>query len=254
MMIAPLPDLASSDASAFDRYRELDGLAQIDDATSELAAAAQTAPPGNREVIGAILSQRYTQQGEVGRGIALAEGVRDQARGGAQGLPLLLWEALYPQAFWEPITATASHLGIEPYLVAGVIREESRFDPHAVSAADAYGLMQLIPGTARSAARAAGLPSPDPRALTDPQTNITLGSLVLQQLLRQFNRLDLVLAAYNAGPGSVARWQARSANLDPEAFIEEIPYAETRGYVKTVMQSTAMYRWLYRDGHPSPLP
>jgi len=252
--IAALPDLPSSDVTAFGRYRELDALGQIDDATDELAAAAQTAPSGDREVIGAILSQRYMQQGDVGRGIALAEDVRDQARGEVQGLPLLLWQALYPQIFWEPITATASRLGIEPYLVAGVIREESRFDPRAVSAADAYGLMQLIPGTARSAARGAGLPVPDPHALTDPQTNITLGSLVLQQLLRQFNRLDLVLAAYNAGPGSVTRWQARSANLDPEAFVEEIPYAETRGYVKTVMQSTGMYRWLYRDGHPSALP
>ena len=252
--IAALPDLPSSDVTAFGRYRELDALGQIDDATDELAAAAQTAPSGDREVIGAILSQRYMQQGDVGRGIALAEDIRDQARGEVQGLPLLLWQALYPQIFWEPITATASRLGIEPYLVAGVIREESRFDPHAVSSADAYGLMQLIPGTARSAARGAGLPIPDPHALTDPRTNITLGSLVLQQLLRQFNRLDLVLAAYNAGPGSVTRWQARSANLDPEAFVEDIPYAETRGYVKTVMQSTAMYRWLYRDGHPSAQP
>jgi soluble lytic murein transglycosylase len=100
----------------------------------------------------------------------------------------------------------------------------------------------------------AGLSAPDLRALTDPHTNIALGSFVLQQLLRQFNRIDLALAAYNAGPGAVGRWQVQSANLEPDAFVEEIPYAETRGYVKTVMQSTAMYHWLYRDGHPSGLP
>jgi peptidoglycan lytic transglycosylase len=252
--VAALPDLPPGAVPAFDRYRELDALAQIDDATAELVAAAQDAPSGYREAMGAILSQRYTQQGEVDRGIALAEEIRGQARGAVDGLPLLLWEALYPQVFWEPITAAASRRGIDPYLVAGVIREESRFDPHAVSAADAYGLMQLLPGTAKSAARVAGLSAPDLRALTDPHTNIALGSFVLQQLLRQFNRIDLALAAYNAGPGAVGRWQAQSANSEPDAFVEEIPYAETRGYVKTVMQSTAMYHWLYRDGHPSGLP
>jgi soluble lytic murein transglycosylase len=238
----------------FDRYRELDTLAQVDDATSELAAASDQAPPQYRAPVGALLSQRYAQQGDVGRGIAMAEQVRDSVGGTGHGLPLILWEALYPQAFWETITKAAARSGANPYLVAGVIREESRFDPRAISPANAYGLMQLLPGTARGAARLAGVPAPGIQGLFDPDTNILLGSVVLQELWVRYNRVDLALAAYNAGPGAVGQWQAQRGGLDPEAFVEEIPYLETRNYVKTVMQSAAMYKWLYRDGHPSMTP
>ena len=250
-LVTALPDMPVGELPWFDRYRELDMLAQIDDATSELAAAAQRAPSQYQAAVGALLSQRYAQQGELGRGIAMAEQVRDLAGGAGHGLPLILWEALYPQAFWEVISKSAARTGVDPYLVAGVIREESRFDPRAVSPASAYGLMQLLPGTAKGAARLAGIPAPGVQGLFDPQTNVLLGSVVLQELLVRYNRVDLALAAYNAGLGSVGQWQTQRGGLDPEVFVEEIPYSETRNYVKTVMQSAAMYKWLYRDGHPS---
>ncbi len=252
--VAALTEIPAGELLWFDRYRELDMLAQVDDATSELAAAADKAPAQYRATVGAILSQRYAQQGDVGRGIAMAEQVRDLVGGTGHGLPLILWEALYPQAFWETITKAAARSGADPYLVAGVIREESRFDPQAVSPASAYGLMQLLPGTAKGAARLVGVPAPSTQGLFDPQTNILLGSVVLQELWVRYNRVDLALAAYNAGPGAVGQWQAQRGALDPEAFVEEIPFQETRNYVKTVMQSAAMYKWLYRDGHPSATP
>lgn len=252
--VTALPEVPAGELPWFDRYRELDLLAQIDDATGELAAAAQRAPTQYRAAVGAILSQRYAQQGEVGRGIAMAEDVRDLAGGAGHGLPLILWQALYPQPFWEIITKAASRTGADPYLVAGVIREESRFDPRAVSPANAYGLMQLLAGTAKGAARLAGVPSPSIQGLFDPQTNVMLGCVVLQELVVRYNRVDLALAAYNAGMGSVSQWQSKRGGLDPEIFVEEIPFLETRNYVKTVMQSAAMYKWLYRDGHPSATP
>jgi soluble lytic murein transglycosylase len=252
--VVALPDIPAGELQWFDRFRELDLLAQIDDATNELAVAAEKAPTKYRAPMGALLSQRYAQQGEVGRGIAMAEQIRDLVGGGGRGLPLILWQALYPQAFWETITKAAARTGADPYLVAGVIREESRFDPQAVSPASAYGLMQLLPGTAKGAARLAGIPAPSVQGLFDPQTNILLGSVVLQELWVRYNRVDLALAAYNAGPGAVGQWQGRRGGLDPEAFVEEIPYLETRNYVKTVMQAAAMYKWLYRDGHPSNTP
>jgi len=112
----------------------------------------------------------------------------------------------------------------------------------------------LLAGTAKGAARLAGVPSPSIQGLFDPQTNVLLGSIVLQELVVRYNRVDLALAAYNAGLGSVGQWQAKRGGLDPEIFVEEIPYLETRNYVKTVMQSAAMYKWLYRDGHPSATP
>jgi len=247
----PLADVPPGEVVSLDRSRELDLLAQIEDATLELEAAAAAAPARDRGQLGLLLSQRYAALDQVSRAIRTAEQVRTAA-GAPVGhaLPRALWEALYPRADWPAITQAASRAGVDPYLVAGVIREESRFDARAVSSAGAYGLMQLMPGTARSAARDLGLPPPDLRALGDPATNIALGTTVLAAELHRFGRPDLALAAYNAGPEAVRRWQAQRSGMDPDAFVEDIPYAETRGYVKTVLQSAAMYRWLYRDGHP----
>ncbi len=250
----PPTDIPPGEVASLDRFRELDLLAQIDDALRELEAAALAAPPRDRGQAGLLLSQRYVEQDQVNQAIQTAEQVRPLA-GASLGhrLPLALWEALYPRPNWEAITQAASRAGVDPYLVAGVIREESRFDAQAVSSAGAYGLMQLMPGTARSAARRAGVPLADLRALNDPTTNITLGAVVLGDELKRFGRPELALAAYNAGD-IVRRWQAQRAGMDPDEFVEEIPYAETREYVKTVLQSAAMYRWLYRDGHPSGQP
>ncbi len=251
----PLPDPPPGELVSLDRFRELDALAQTDDATRELEVASQTAPRRYLAQVDALLSQRYAQQNQIALAIRTAEQSRDQAGAAAgRALPLALWQALYPQANWPAIAQAAARAGVDPYLVAAVIREESRFDPQALSPAGAYGLMQLMPGTARGAARGLGLPPPDVRALSDPATNITLGTVVLAGELRRFGRPDLALAAYNAGPEAVRRWQTQRPGADPDVFIETIPYAETRNYVKTVLQSAAMYRWLYRDGHPAASP
>jgi len=247
----PLADPPAGEFPSLDRFRELDALAQTDDATRELVAAEAAASPRDQAAAALLLSQRYEQQTQVRQGILAAEQAR--AVGGsaaAHGLPLAVWEALYPRGQWETITRAAARTGVDPYLVAGVVREESRFDPGAVSSAGAYGLMQLMPGTAQGAARNAGVPPPDLRALTDPQTNVLLGAVVLSELLKEFGRVDLAVAAYNAGPEAVRRWQSLHPGVDPASFVEMIPYQETRGYVKAVLESTALYRWLYRDGHP----
>ncbi|HYM70692.1 MAG TPA: transglycosylase SLT domain-containing protein, partial [bacterium] len=249
----PLADLPPGEIATLDRFRELDALAQTGDATRELEAAAVQAPPPDRAAVTLALGQYYERQQQVARGILEAEQAQALYGGtpGA-GVPLALWEALYPQAAWQTITQAAGRTGTDPYLVAGVMREESRFDPGAVSPAGAYGLMQLMPGTAKSAARTAGVPPPDLRGLTDSQTNVLLGTTVLAELLRQFGRVDLAVAAYNAGPEAVKRWQGQRAGADAASFDETIPYPETRAYVKVVLQSAAIYRWLYRDGHPAP--
>jgi len=251
--VAPPPDIPTGEVPSLDRYQELNMLAQAEDAARELEAAATSAPDRAQGVIGLLLSERYARQNDFSRSIAMAEKASTAAGGVRRGgLPLALWQALYPQPFWPVIIQAASRIGVDPYLVAAVIREESRFDPQAGSPVGARGLMQLIPGTARSAARHLGMPALDLRTLIDPATNITLGTFVLAGELARFSRPDLALAAYNAGPGAVAHWQAQRPGLDQDAFIEEIPYNETRGYVKAVLQSVAMYHWLYRDGHPSP--
>ncbi|HLJ59021.1 MAG TPA: transglycosylase SLT domain-containing protein [bacterium] len=249
----PMADLPPGELATLDRFRELDALAQTADATRELEAAAAQAPPADRAAVTLVLGQYYERQQQVARGILAAEQAQALYAGtpGA-GMPLALWEALYPQAAWQTITQAAGRTGTDPYLVAGVMREESRFDPSAVSPAGAYGLMQLMPGTAKSAARTVGVAPPDLGKLTDAQTNVLLGAVVLAELLKQFGRADLAVAAYNAGPEAVKRWQGQRAAADAATFDETIPYPETRAYVKVVLQSAAMYRWLYRDGHPAP--
>ncbi|HEV2282596.1 MAG TPA: transglycosylase SLT domain-containing protein [bacterium] len=246
------PEVPAGAIPALDRFRELDALAQTDDATGDLEAAAVAAPAATRPAVLILLSQRYIQLDTPRRGIGVAEDARDALGTPApHRLPLALWQALYPRPLWTAITQAASRDGVDPYLIAGVIREESRFDPAAVSSAGAYGLMQLMPGTAQSTARSLGMTSPDQRGLADPATNIALGAAVLKAELMRFGRVDLALAAYNAGPNAVRGWRAARPGADPDTFVEEIPYSETRGYVKTVQQSAAMYRWLYQNGHPA---
>jgi len=248
-----IPAIPPADAVTIERYRELEALGQSADADLELQQASTAAPSRDRPFIGLLLSRRLEQQDQARQGIAVAEDVRSQiGETPSRSLPLVLWEALYPRAEWTMITRASVRTGVDPSLLAGVIREESRFDPTAISSAGAFGLMQLMPGTAQGTARALGMPLPDQRALTDPSTNTALGATVLAEQLKRFGRVDLALAAYNAGPGAVRRWQMEFGDVDPETFVEDIPYAETRGYVKTVLESTAIYQWLYRDGHPTP--
>ncbi len=248
----PISDAPAEDVPAIDRFRELDALGQTEDATRELEIAVKVVSPQDAAMVDLSLSQHYAEENDYARSITAAEEAADAAGGPRHGLPLALWQALYPLVYWPAISQAASRVGVDPYLIAAVIREESRFDPKAGSAAGAYGLMQLILPTARTTARGLGLPRPTLETLSDPVVNITLGSAALRGELERFGREDLGLAAYNAGPVIVRHWLSQRSALDPEAFIEEIPYAETRIYVKTVLQSAGMYRWLYRDGHPTP--
>jgi soluble lytic murein transglycosylase len=125
------------------------------------------------------------------------------------------------------------------------MREESQFDHEAVSAADAYGLMQLIVPTAQRAGKDLGL-SVNARALKRPELNVALGSQVLKGLLDKFkNKPLLAIAGYNAGPGRPVRWMKERPDLDQDIWVETIPFFETRTYVKHVVASWSAYAWLY---------
>lgn len=152
-----------------------------------------------------------------------------------------LWMLAYPRAYWEIVKAAAKVARVDPYLVLAVIREESRFDRLAISPAGAVGLMQLLPATAREIAGGAASPQ-----LVDPSANVRLGVPYLGGLLHLFGGdVVLALAAYNAGAGAARRF-ALLPRSTPEEFIERIPYAETRAYVRRVVESYGIYRWLYR--------
>jgi len=162
-------------------------------------------------------------------------------------LPRAFWEMLYPFGWRSEVTAAAQRVGLDPFLVAAVVREESSYYPRAVSRAGARGLMQLMPATARPMAEHRGLAFAGGELLDDPGANIEIGTAFLAGLLREFKDSRLAVAAYNAGPGRVRQWWRERRTSDIEAFVEQIPFDETRQYVKRVMLSREEYRRLYGD-------
>lgn len=152
----------------------------------------------------------------------------------------------YPLAYWETVRKQAEERKLDPYLVLALMRQESTFDPRALSPASAHGLMQLLPSTAARTAAQMGLQSPQSERLFDPDLNITLGIYHLRVLLRRYsNNLVKAIAAYNAGENAVDRWLRQIPAEDEEEFIERIPYSETRLYVKLVLRNYLSYKRIY---------
>ncbi|HEX7958207.1 MAG TPA: lytic transglycosylase domain-containing protein, partial [Pyrinomonadaceae bacterium] len=158
------------------------------------------------------------------------------------------WDVFYPLAFWDTIRQESAARGLDPYTVAGLIRQESVFNPRAVSHADAYGLMQLLVPTARLSARRAGVSDAitTETLLSNPRMNIQLGTSYLREQLDKYGRIEYVAAAYNAGPGRVVQWRA-SLPLQMDEWAEAIPFRETRGYVQGVVRNMLQYRRLYDE-------
>jgi soluble lytic murein transglycosylase len=155
-------------------------------------------------------------------------------------------ETLYPLGYWDVVQPAARAEGVDPLLVVALIRQESLFDPDAVSSAGARGLMQLLPSTARHIHAAEGGPSPTPPALHDVATNVRLGVTLLARLLARYRgSMVKALAAYNGGEDAVAKWERRYAGREPDEFVELISFRETRDYVKAVLRNLRAYRQLY---------
>ncbi|HEY9708543.1 MAG TPA: transglycosylase SLT domain-containing protein [Oculatellaceae cyanobacterium] len=153
------------------------------------------------------------------------------------------WEALYPFAFEELIKTWSKERQLNPLLVTALIRQESRFMPTIRSSADAVGLMQLIPDTGELVAQKLNLKEYD---LDNPNDNVNLGTWLLDSTHQQYNNNSLLaVASYNAGSGKVSKWLQGRRAIDPDEFIEAIPYEETRDYVKQVFGNYWNYLRLY---------
>jgi soluble lytic murein transglycosylase len=146
------------------------------------------------------------------------------------------WRALVDEA--------AGSGGATPSFVMAIMRTESGFDPGAVSAAGAKGLLQLLPSVARGTAVVTGLPPTLPTRLSDVDANILLGAHLLGLLQREHGSMLLAAAAYNAGPEPAVGWASRFGSLPPELLVERISFKETRNYVKKVLAAEAVYRGL----------
>jgi soluble lytic murein transglycosylase len=155
------------------------------------------------------------------------------------------WRILFPQNYWVDIKADAEKNGLDPYMVASLIRQETEFNPGAVSNKNAYGLMQLLPAVGRSMAKEEGVHHFSTNDLLNPSTNILLGTHYLRQMLDKFGgQAEYAFAAYNAGDDRVTDWQSIGNYHGIDEFVESIPFTETREYVQAIVRNEEIYREL----------
>lgn len=202
-----------------------------------------------------LLADVYVRAGEPfkANGV-LQRQFRQYIRHGGADIPQRFWQILYPLAYWDAIQAEAQRRGLDPYLIASITRQESGFEPTTVSNAGAVGLMQIMPEEAGRIATAGGLGAVTREDLFDPATNIAVGAAEYAQKLARWNGNHvLAIASYNAGEDAVSGWIARTPLDDIDRFVESIPFAETRLYVKTVTRNRSEYERIYprASGQPA---
>jgi peptidoglycan lytic transglycosylase len=192
------------------------------------------------------LGVAFAQIGESGRSLRhLRRAFGGAAEAGAAGLTDQFWRLFYPFGYPDIVREAARRAGLDPFFVAAVIREESSYDARARSWVGAVGLMQLMPETARLVAAETGIRLTEPAGLWEPPVNIGLGAHYLAQLRSRFREPLLAVASYNAGPHRVQRWLTQIRSADLEEFVDQIPFDETRAFVKRVYASWHHYRRLY---------
>jgi soluble lytic murein transglycosylase len=162
-----------------------------------------------------------------------------------------IWEATWPLAYRSLVERHARSARVDPDLLQGLIREESRFNPRARSSTGALGLTQLMPATAREVAASLKMPTVNEQVLLQPGDNIRVGAAYLGQLLNRFEgNPAFAVAAYNAGPSAVERWQKALPQAELDEWVEHIAFEETREYVKRVLGSYSAYKLLYTAKSP----
>jgi peptidoglycan lytic transglycosylase len=258
------PDLATPNDPQLESVRELLAVDLVRDATREMKTLAAEYP--DNLGIAFLLADVYSNGGEPFDAIGILQRrFRQFVRHGGSNIPHRFWEILYPLSYWDAIQAEAQKRNLDPYLVASIIRQESGFEPTVVSNAGAVGLMQIMPYEAATIGAQAGIEGVTRESLFDPLTNIAVGAAEYSQKLATMSgKHILAIAAYNAGEEAVGKWIAQTSNGDPDIFVDSIPYAETRLYVKSVTRNRFEYRRVYEgstavsekgdlsDGHRRP--
>ncbi len=161
--------------------------------------------------------------------------------------PAEFWRVAFPMPFRDLVVRNARMSELDPFVVAGLIRQESEFNPKAISRAYALGLTQVLPSTGRELSRRTGIRPFQTAMLFQPDVNLRLGTFYIRQLLNSFSgKWEQALASYNGGRTRVLRWEEWGNFQEPAEFIETIPIAETRDYVQIVMRNATVYRQLYQ--------
>jgi soluble lytic murein transglycosylase len=211
-----------------------------EEAVAELAAVASSRR--NRPAAGAVAELAAF----LGDPLLPFRVARDQLGPSRRSLP---WS--FPQAWPHWVRPAAGSARVDPALLLAIMRRESGFRTEARSAAGAVGLLQIIPGTAARLTSLLALPSPVAERLEDPEVNIPLGAAYLSLLVERFGEPLLAVAAYNAGPGAVLRWQRERPDLPLDEWVESIPFKETREYVKAVVENWAGMRAAAGEAPPT---
>ncbi len=216
----------------------------VDFAVRELQAAA-SADGGNWGP--AETAQLYIDNGHYDRAIeVMKRSVPSYFAVDIPTLPRLYWEALFPRPYWADLKRFSVANGLDPYLVASLIRQESEFNPLAVSRANAVGLMQLLPKTGKVVAHQVDLKRYAPTQLFTPTVNLQLGTHYFRGMVDKFGgSFENALAAYNAGSDRVEEWMGQGKYRDSAEFVESIPFTETREYVQAIMRNASVYKQLY---------
>lgn len=248
--LPPLPRLDPATLSgkpyypALDRAIRLLEMGLVGDAARELSLVYQDLDSDPR--VRAEMARLLGQTGSIHRSLRLTFGLKKYLTDYRTGPGLDPSRLLFPLAYRESVQRQAADTGLSPWLIWSVMRQESRFDPGVESSVGARGLMQIMPQTGRRLAADLGDPDFEVFRLAEPELNIRYGASYLKWLWDRYDgRAALAVAAYNAGENAVDRWIRKLGDDPEEFFIEEIPYSETRRYVREVLLNITMYELIY---------
>jgi soluble lytic murein transglycosylase len=221
--------------------------AGLDDWALEELAEVSAAMPNSPKVNLAIAQAYRSQEDNVRALNVLKRSFPDYSQMKPEEMTREQWDVFYPLAYWDIIVQESRARNLDPFQVAGLIRQETVFNPRARSSARAYGLMQVLIPTAVLTAKKYGVErSITEESLYEPRLNIQLGTAYLRDQIDKFGRIEYVAAAYNAGPLRVVQWKA-SLPTDIDEWDEAVPFKETRGYVQGVVRNRLQYQRLYDD-------
>jgi soluble lytic murein transglycosylase len=228
------------------RSDELNNVGLNDWALEELATVAGTA--GTSPKVNLAIARIYRSEEDNVRALnVLKKSFPDYSQMKPEELTREEWDVFYPLSYWDIIVQESRAKNLDPYQVAGVIRQETVFMSRARSSARAYGLMQLLVPTGVLTAKKYGVGrAVSEESLYEPRLNIQLGTAYLREQIDKFGRIEYVAAAYNAGPMRAVQWRA-SLPAEMDEWAEAVPFKETRGYVQGVVRNRLQYQRLYDE-------
>jgi soluble lytic murein transglycosylase len=225
---------------------------------NEYIAAEIKADPNSASWSALAEGQIYSSYGETFRAVrAMKRAIPNAASASIQSIPLVYWKILFPEPWWNTVQTESAKNNLDPYFVLSLIRQESEFDPSAISYANAWGLMQIRPSPEGTRlAHEEGIAHFQSYQLLDPEMNIRLGTRYLHELMNRFGGVqEYALAAYNAGDSRVVDWQAGGPYTGMDEFVESIPFTQTREYVEAILRNEETYRaideFAHAHGYPS---